>query len=238
MHNTGISVLIQTYLVGLVFIFVPFAITMNSILYKVDTALCTDHSVYDLWNVTDPGFRSAASLSVLRKNDWISDSVSDEEFDYIFTMIEQLQPFVAPDVPIEMVLAVISVESSYMQDLVGFSDDSGLMQIIPRFHRERIAQYLYDENIDIFDIRVNLATGMDYLSELTEFSSGDDALTLMAYNEGPLKARQRRERGIVSSYAEIVMERMKTIKEAMDGRYGSWENVDRQQKPLREESSN
>lgn len=220
-------------------------------------ALYVEPDIYDQWTVADSILSSKRVEEKLRVNDWISNTVTSEEFDRIFTLVSQLQPVIAPDVPVEMILAVISVESGYRQDLVGFSDDSGLMQVIPKFHRERIAQYLYDENVDIFDVIVNVSSGMDYLSELTEFSSGDDALTLMAYNEGPTKARNRRNRGITSSYAELVMYRMRAIKKAMDGRYGKWEGgenplttkprpdapkhqwpEDHPQKPSKDESNN
>lgn len=254
METVGTVVYFMMYMASMVYLTWVF-----STLVEVSAdALYVEPDIYDQWTVADTIGSSKRVEDELRANDWISNSVTSEEFDRIFTLVSQLQPVIAPDVPVEMILAVISAESSYIQDLVGFNDDSGLMQVIPKFHRERIAQYLYSDDVDIFDAIVNISTGMDYLSELTEFSSADDALTLMAYNEGPAKARQRRNRGITSAYAEVVLERMATIKKAMDGRYGKWEGgesplltnprpespkkewpeSDHQQKPLKGESSN
>lgn len=190
------------------------------ILAPIATMMDKRDTVYELWNHLDEFYQSNQLKQVLTENDWVSNSVGSEDLDHILVMTQQLQDQLFPDVPVEFVLAIISAESSFIQDLHGFNDDSGLMQVIPKWHKERIAKYLWDDSVDIFDVRVNLATGMDYLSELLELADGDYILAAMCYNEGPDKAIPRYRRGSVSAYAEVVYHRMQVIKQALNTSYG------------------
>lgn len=173
-------------------------------------------TVLEQWNTLEEFESTAQLVNLLTERDWVSKSVSIQELDYILVLAKQLSSEFFPTVPTELVLAVISVESSFRPDLLGFNDDSGLMQVIPKFHKERIRKYLIDESSDIFDPRVNLSTGMDYLEELLAETEGDIALTLMCYNEGPSRAKKRYFNGVVSGYAEEVIARMEVISDALN----------------------
>lgn len=173
-------------------------------------------TVQEQWNTLNEFESTAGLIEVLTDHDWVSSSVSIQELDYILVLTRQLSNEFFPTVPTELVLAVLSVESDFRPDLLGFNDDSGLMQVIPKFHRERISKYLIDETSDIFDPRVNISTGMDYLEELLETTEGDVALTLMSYNEGPSRAKKRYSNGIVSEYAEEVIARMEVISDVLN----------------------
>lgn len=174
--------------------------------------------IYDLWNNISE-FEEVASLrAFLVENDWADENLSVEDLDYILVLTRQCSDQFFPTVPTSLVLAMISVESGFRQDLTGFSDDTGLMQVIPKYHRERIEKYIYEENIDLYDQRLNIMVAMDYLEELFEESRGDIEFVVMAYNMGPNRAWSCHNKGVVSSYAKQVLYRMNAITSFLERR--------------------
>lgn len=196
--------------------------TLLTLLALTPIALANTHEpdIYDLWNNVSE-FEEVSSLRkfFLDKN-WISDHVSIDELDYILVLTRQCSEEFFPAVPVSLVLAVISMESSFDKDLVGFSDDTGLMQIIPKYHRERIDKYRYNEKVDLYDPRLNIMVGMDYLDELLNWARGDLERTLMAYNMGPSVADRFASRQMVSLYAREAIERMTDIENFFERRNG------------------
>lgn len=188
------------------------------ILLQLAFASYYNNDIYDQWNTIEE-FEHVSSLrKFLLDKDWINDNVRLDELDYILVLTQQCSSEFFTTVPTPLVLAVISIESGFRSTLLGFSNDTGLMQIIPGFHRERIAKYIYNENVDLFDPRVNVMVGMDYLSELLEKFHGDIYTTLMAYNMGPDRARRYASNGWSSAYADVVMDRMNEISIFLEGR--------------------
>lgn len=172
----------------------------------------------ELWNTIDE-FEQVSSLrKFLLERDWISKDVAIDELDYILVLTQQLSSEFFPDIPTSLVLAVISVESGFKTDLIGFNEDTGLMQIVPNYHRERIKKYIYNENVTLCDPRLNVMVGMDYLQELLKWSDGDLHLALMGYNMGPTRASDYYERGKITRYGEEVMRRMDIIQSFFEGR--------------------
>lgn len=174
--------------------------------------------IYDQWNTIEE-FEEVSSLRkfLLEKN-WIDENVELDELDYILVLTHQCSSEFFPAVPTSLVLSIISVESSFNKELTGFSNDTGLMQIIPRFHRDRIEKYIYDENVDLYDPRLNVMVGMDYLDELLDWARGDLERAIMAYNMGQRKADRMAASGYVSSYAKQVLYRMNEIESFLEGR--------------------
>lgn len=180
--------------------------------------------IYDQWNTIEE-FEEVSSLrKFLIEKNWSKEDLSVDELDYILVLIHQCSSEFFPTVPTSLVLAMISVESEFDRDLVGSYNDTGLMQVIPRYHRDRIEKYIYDENIDLHDPRLNIMVGMDFLEELFEEGRGDIEYVVMAYNMGPIRAWKFYDMGIVSSYAEKVLERMDAIQDFFEGRYGNVRN--------------
>lgn len=202
--KTGVIVLVSMMI--LLTSFTPLALAS---LYSPDS--------YDLWNTIEEFEEVSTIRALLIKEDWVDESVSINELDYVLVLAQQLSREFFSTVPPALTLAVISVESGFRQDLIDFSDDSGLMQIIPQFHKDRISKYLYDENVDIFDPRVNVMTGVDYLAEMLEYCDGDISAALRCYNEGP-KGRKRFEESGPSPYVEMVLERMDAINDILGRR--------------------
>ena len=78
-----------------------------------------------------------------------------------------------------LILSVIFQESRCKPDAVGTSNDSGLMQIVPRWHQERIERLSVT---NLFDPKQNMRVGADILSSLNVNGSTLDALVV--YNGG------------------------------------------------------
>lgn len=186
-----------------------------SILVPIALANDAFHGSSELWN-TISEFENISSLrKLLLEKGWVSEDVSIEELDYILVLTRQCSNEFFPNIPTSIVLAIISVESGFNKNLVGFNNDTGLMQIIPKYHQERIDKYIYDDNVDLFDERVNIMVGMNYLNELLDIFNGDTIVAVMGYNEGITGAKNRCSRKSVSGYAASVYERAKAIEEVL-----------------------
>ena len=92
------------------------------------------------------------------------------------------------DLPIEIVLAVIEVESSYKPDAVSDVGAVGLMQIVPEFHEQRMMKL---NCFDLFDPYQNVTVGMNFLAELIADYDGNFHKALTAYNYGQKGANDK-----------------------------------------------
>lgn len=192
---------------------ITFVILVLIIIALTKTVMAESYhkDIYELWNTINE-FEEVSSLrALLLEKNWINEDVPIDELDYILVLTRQCSEEFFPTVPTSLVLSMISMESSFRKDLVGFSQDTGLMQIIAKYHRDRIEKYIYEENIDLYDPRLNIMVGMDYLEELIDWANGDIELAVMAYNMGPLRAKLLHLKGVKTSYAEKVLKRMNVI---------------------------
>lgn len=184
----------------------------------VALSVLSDPDIYDQWNTIEE-FEEVSSLrNFLIDKQWASENVSIYDLDYILVLTEQCSSEFFPNVPTSLALAVISVESSFQKDLVGFKNDTGLMQVIPKYHKERIERYLYDENVSLQDPRVNIMVGMDYLNELLTESSNDIFKAVMSYNMGPLEADRYYALTGYTNYTNEVIKRMDAIESFFERR--------------------
>jgi hypothetical protein len=85
----------------------------------------------------------------------------------------------------ELVAGVIAVESNFNPNAVSWRSARGLMQLMP----ETAAKFGVTK---IFDPQQNIEAGTKYLKELLVRYRGDLALTLAAYNAGPVRVGQFR----------------------------------------------
>lgn len=104
----------------------------------------------------------------------------------------------------ELLQSIIFYESSYRAD-AECGGCKGLMQINESTHSDRIkrikAEYRISNNI--FNPRLNVLVGADYLAELFE-EYEDVGLVLMIYH-GESKAIQNADNGKLSSYAKKIL---------------------------------
>lgn len=85
------------------------------------------------------------------------------------------------EIPVELVLAVIEKESSFNEKAVSSVGAKGLMQIIPKYHTDRMNHL---NCTDLFDPKQNVTVGVDFLAELIEKNNGNIHKALTAYNYG------------------------------------------------------
>ena len=85
------------------------------------------------------------------------------------------------DVPVELALAVVQVESAYNPKARGGAGEVGLMQIMPRTARGMG----YKGTIKaLYTPEVNLDYGMQYLAKAHELADGKVCGTILRYNAG------------------------------------------------------
>lgn len=116
-----------------------------------------------------------------------------------------IQESEAHDIDPSVIVAVIWKESRYKATAKGDSGKSlGLMQIQPKWHKDRMARL---DCIDLLDPFQNVTVGVDILAELLDKYDGNISMALMAYNAGAAGAnRHWFSKGIYSnSYSEAVL---------------------------------
>jgi len=131
--------------------------------------------------------------------------LSKELQDYIRNLCDEY------DVPIELVIAVIDVESTFRADLVSETNDYGLMQINKCNH-----EWLTDKLgvTDFLDPYQNINSGVHILSGHLEVTNGDIELALMRYNNGATGAKKLWDKGIYSTaYTQKIMTAYESYKE-------------------------
>ena len=106
-----------------------------------------------------------------------------------------------------LVIAMIERESYYDANAVSKSGAIGLMQILIKWHADRMARL---GCTNLYDPYQNITIGVDYLAEL--FAENNNvSWVLMAYNKGNTYANEMASKGKISSYASWIMERAKEL---------------------------
>lgn len=112
------------------------------------------------------------------------------------------------NIPPQLIKSVIWHESTYDPKAINYNGTCfGLMQIAPRWHKDRMAKLGVT---DIYDPYGNILVGVDYLSEL--FTRYEDmGLVLMMYNMSHNKAFEIHKQGRLTKYAQSVLDRAETL---------------------------
>ena len=160
-------------------------------------------------------------VAVSEPRDLIVLPVVQEETQVVLEVeeVEEVEPITYYDVPLDhetqellmqaceesgvsmvLALAVISRETDFRNVSGDNGNSAGYMQIQERWHRDRMERLGVT---DLYDPLSNFRVGCDFLAELLERYTVEEALT--CYNSGkPGK----------SNYADNVMDRMEAIREA------------------------
>ena len=105
-----------------------------------------------------------------------------------------------------LVLAVIKTESTFRKNAIGTKNDSGLMQVVPKWHPEKIAtakDVIGDANL--LNIQTNIFIGTWVLSDCL-YKHGNETKALLCYN-GSLGKR--------TDYAKKVLKFKRKIEETV-----------------------
>lgn len=122
--------------------------------------------------------------------------LSEELQEHIFALCEER------DIDPAIIIAMIFQESTYDSSAIGDGGNSyGLMQIQPRWNRERMDELNCHDLLDPFQ---NVTVGIDILADYLD-RYGSLEWSLMAYNGGPTYASNNMSNGVVSYYARNVI---------------------------------
>lgn len=186
-----------------VFLMLPL---LSTIAESCEEACPPDSS--DLWN-TAPEFNNSLDIyEMLKEDGWINESVSFRDFDYILVLTQQLSGMYE-NVSSELILAMIAQESRFNTNAY-FLGAYGLMQLLPIYQQNRMEQFVEEEHVfttdDFYNPRLNIVTGMDYVSYILGETKGDVAYALMWYNQGPTSASQDYvDKNRISDYAHNII---------------------------------
>lgn len=106
-----------------------------------------------------------------------------------------------PEVDPYLIMAMVEKETGYDPALTGALGEQGLMQIMPKYFSDRMDKLRV---YDLYDPYSNLLVGIDYVNELINTYAVTEH-ALMAYNGGPVYARDMIKQGVVSNYASGVI---------------------------------
>jgi soluble lytic murein transglycosylase-like protein len=101
----------------------------------------------------------------------------------------------------ELILAVIAVESTFREKAVSRAGARGLMQIVPKWHRQKVQAV--GGSRALFDLKKNIHVGTQILNEYLALSRGNLRRALLRYN-GSL--------GTGSRYADKVLRKYQKFK--------------------------
>lgn len=100
----------------------------------------------------------------------------------------------------ELVLAVIATESTFRAKAVSRAGARGLMQVVPKWHRQKIKAV--GGNRALFDPAKNIQVGTQILSEYIAMSRGNVRRGLLRYN-GSLGKRSRYANRVLRHYNRL-----------------------------------
>lgn len=103
-----------------------------------------------------------------------------------------------------LLIAMIERESGGNPDAINLEGDSGLMQVSPKWHTDRMVRLGVG---NLFDPYENILVGTDYIVELAQ-QYDDISMVLMCYNGTPeSEAFERNAAGEFTEYASWIMQR-------------------------------
>lgn len=150
------------------------------------------------WEIPEEYQRYGGEFSVDLQQ-WLYSNCKDANFDYATA------------------LALIETESGYKQNSVGEAGDTGLMQVIEQYNKERMATLGAYDLADPYD---NIQVGVSYLGELLEKYDGNYGKALTAYNCGPDGAyKYYFSAGVdTNRYAKKILARAEEIRQELEDR--------------------
>lgn len=168
----------------------------------------SEPSSKDLWNCLSEFQESSNLYDMLSSEGWIDKDVTFPDFDYILVMANQICTMNS-NARLSLVLAMIAKESRF-DAYTEYRGARGLMQLTERTASDHMKPFLEEGRAfhvnDCFDVRLNLAAGIDYINYILEETDGDEVYALMWYNQGPTSAsRDYIDELYISDYASDIV---------------------------------
>ncbi len=101
----------------------------------------------------------------------------------------------------ELILAVIAVESTFREQVVSRAGARGLMQIVPKWHPEKIREIGGPQAL--FDPAKNIRVGTRILVQYLDRSDGDLRKALLRYNGSLKNPRSRYADKVLNTYQSL-----------------------------------
>ena len=124
--------------------------------------------------------------------------VSSERADHIVN--EAVRNAEERDLEPELVLAVVATESTFRPEAVSRAGARGLMQVIPKWHPEKIQAIGGSDKL--FEVDKNIQVGTQILDEYIAMSKGDVRRGLLRYN-GSLGKSSRYANKVMGHYNNL-----------------------------------
>lgn len=153
-------------------------------------------------------------IRYLHEENLVSDIVTNADLENYILLAEQMCSKY-DNVEPALAIAVMSIESKFVSG-ISCASAKGLMQLIPKWHMDRMESYLgrTPTSSDWFRPDANIDCGVHYLDTIIDSVDGLNtiplsdklAFSLMWYNQGAMSASQTYlSSGIISTYAKEVM---------------------------------
>lgn len=139
---------------------------------------------------------SALTFSAFAKTD-VSDSTAEvlvESHQVAPPLAERIEATLKEAIantrlPIPLVLAIMKIESGFNPDAQNKSGATGIMQVMPGIHLERVRDIIEKPSLtrreakeELLDLGVNVEAGVSILSECFNRHRGDAAMAAQCYN--------------------------------------------------------
>jgi hypothetical protein len=158
---------------------------------RIATKACESTAETTIETTEEPPTESTVEITTeIPTKEYYDCPLSDDLQEYIFQRCEE------NNLPIELVMAVIEVESHFDADAISETNDYGLMQINKCNHERFTEEYGITDFLDPYD---NVFCGIKLLSEHYA-RYGDIDKTLMSYNSGAFGAKKLWDMGINKTY--------------------------------------
>ena len=140
-------------------------------------------------------------LNIISEN--ITPDIKKEDKEIISDTL--LSQCILHNIPPNLVLSIIRVESSFKVDAESSVGARGLMQLMPKTAKYIASRFAhpYNNKKELFDAKTNITLGIHYLSYLLIKYNKNLDLTLAAYNAGPTKVNNLTKKYGKKGYTRI-----------------------------------
>lgn len=203
--------------------------TSKNIVIEKDLDEMIDDTIQSNSKYSNIAFKELKSSEALLEENWMPKNVSDDKKVKKIQKMQKLAAYISNtyDIPIKnaekivyttfeesnkknlepmLVLSLIDSESGFKQHIKSPVGAVGLTQVMPRYHKAKIAELKKSDGMDIFSIAGNIKVGTQILREYINLAGGNLQKGLQMYNGSASDSKKRYSSKIMSKmqqYAKI-----------------------------------